>query len=69
MAIIITDITNPFFAILPAVSRRFEQKGFLVLYVIATGIFSREIRFLEMNCKNNGWMCLVLNPAKVKVED
>lgn len=69
MAIIIPDITNPFFA---DFTRGFQdvvdQKGFLVLVCNSDRIFSREIRFIEMIWQQrvDG---VVLNPAKVKAED
>ncbi|MBN1535496.1 MAG: LacI family DNA-binding transcriptional regulator [Anaerolineales bacterium] len=69
MAIIIPDITNPFFA---DFTRGFQdvvdQKGFLVLVCNSDRILTREIRFLEMIWQQrvDG---VVLNPAMVKVED
>ncbi len=69
MAIIIPDITNPFFS---DFTRGFQdavdQKGFLVLVCNSDRILSRELRFLEMIWQQrvDG---VVLNPAKVKAED
>lgn len=69
MAIIIPDITNPFFS---DFTRGFQdvvdQKGYLVLVCNSDRILSREIRFLEMIWQQrvDG---VVLNPAKVKAED
>jgi LacI family transcriptional regulator len=69
MALIIPDITNPFFS---DFTRGFQdvvdQKGFLVLVCNSDRILSRELRFLEMIWQQrvDG---VVLNPAKVKAED
>jgi LacI family transcriptional regulator len=69
IAIIIPDITNPFFS---DFTRGFQdvvdQKGFLVLVCNSDRILSRELRFLEMIWQQrvDG---VVLNPAKVKAED
>lgn len=69
MALIIPDITNPFFA---DFTRGFQdtvdEKGFLVLVCNSDRILSRELRFLEMIWQQrvDG---VVLNPSKVKSDD